>query len=73
MIWPIFARFPYSTISFQKACRLTGEPVFAGNDRQDLLRQIAFDEPRQLRRYNKAMPAELEERLLDAFRGWRRE
>src|SRR5208337_4239960 len=29
---------------------LTLEPVFAGSDRQELLRQIAFEEPRALRR-----------------------
>jgi WD40 repeat protein/serine/threonine protein kinase/tetratricopeptide (TPR) repeat protein len=35
-------------------------PVFDGNDRQELLRQIAFEEPRALRRWNKLIPAELE-------------
>jgi serine/threonine protein kinase/WD40 repeat protein len=39
---------------------LTLESVFAGRDRQELLRQIAFDEPRPPRRLNKAVPAELE-------------
>jgi serine/threonine protein kinase/Flp pilus assembly protein TadD len=39
---------------------LTLEPVFRGMDRQELLRQITFDEPRPPRRLNKAIPAELE-------------
>jgi tetratricopeptide (TPR) repeat protein len=39
---------------------LTLEPVFAGTDRQELLRQIAFEEPPPLRRRNRALPAELE-------------
>src|SRR5207248_2878304 len=39
---------------------LTLEPVFDGRDRQELLRQIAFEEPRPPRRLNKAVPAELE-------------
>jgi len=39
---------------------LTLEPVFAGNDRQELLRQIAFEEPKAPRRHNKSIPAELE-------------
>jgi WD40 repeat protein/serine/threonine protein kinase len=39
---------------------LTLEPVFVGSDRQELLRQIVFEEPRPLRRLNKGIPAELE-------------
>jgi len=39
---------------------LTLEPVFDGKDRQELLRQIAFEEPHSPRRLNKAIPAELE-------------
>jgi tetratricopeptide (TPR) repeat protein len=35
-------------------------PVFEGDDRQELLRQIAFEEPRPPRRINKAIPPELE-------------
>jgi tetratricopeptide (TPR) repeat protein len=35
-------------------------PVFEGEDRQELLRQIAFEEPKPPRRVNKAIPAELE-------------
>jgi serine/threonine protein kinase/Flp pilus assembly protein TadD len=46
---------------------LTLEPVFAGSDRQELLRQIAFDEPRPPRRVNKAIPAELETIVLKAL------
>jgi serine/threonine protein kinase/tetratricopeptide (TPR) repeat protein len=39
---------------------LTLEPVFAGRDRHELMRQIAFEEPRSLRRLERAIPAELE-------------
>jgi tetratricopeptide (TPR) repeat protein/serine/threonine protein kinase len=39
---------------------LTLEPAFTGRDRQELLRQIAFEEPRPPRRLNKAIPLELE-------------
>jgi WD40 repeat protein/serine/threonine protein kinase/tetratricopeptide (TPR) repeat protein len=39
---------------------LTLEPVFSGQDRQELLRQIAFEEPQSPRRLNKAAPEELE-------------
>jgi serine/threonine protein kinase/Flp pilus assembly protein TadD len=39
---------------------LTLEPAFPGNDRQELLRQIAVEEPVRPRRINKAIPAELE-------------
>jgi eukaryotic-like serine/threonine-protein kinase len=46
---------------------LTLEPVFPGGDRQELLRQIAFEEPRPLRRLNKAIPAELETIVLKAI------
>jgi WD40 repeat protein/serine/threonine protein kinase len=46
---------------------LTLEPVFPGSDRQELLRQIAFEEPRAPRRVNKAIPAELETIVLKAL------
>jgi serine/threonine protein kinase/Flp pilus assembly protein TadD len=39
---------------------LTLEPAFRGTDRQEILRQIAFEEPRPVRRLNKAVPADLE-------------
>jgi serine/threonine protein kinase len=39
---------------------LTLQPAFTGSDRQELLRQIAFEEPRRLRSRNKAIPVELE-------------
>jgi serine/threonine protein kinase len=39
---------------------LTLRPVFTGNDRQELLRQIAFEEPKAPRRLNRAVPRELE-------------
>src|SRR5262245_44560404 len=42
-------------------------PAFARTDRQELLRQIAFEEPRRLRQINKAIPAELETILLKAM------
>jgi WD40 repeat protein/serine/threonine protein kinase len=46
---------------------LTLEPAFPGRDREELLRQIAFDEPRPLRRLNLAIPAELETVVLKAM------
>jgi Flp pilus assembly protein TadD/serine/threonine protein kinase len=46
---------------------LTLRPVFGGNDRQELLRQIAFEEPWPLRRINKAIPVELEVIVLKAL------
>ncbi len=46
---------------------LTLEPAFDGGDRHELLRQIAFDEPRPPRRHNKAIPAELETIVLKAI------
>jgi eukaryotic-like serine/threonine-protein kinase len=46
---------------------LTLEPAFPGSDRQELLRQIAFEEPRPARRLNKAIPAELETIVLKAL------
>jgi WD40 repeat protein/serine/threonine protein kinase len=36
------------------------EPAFKGSDRQELLRQIAFEDPRPPRQINKAVPAELD-------------
>ncbi len=39
---------------------LTLEPAFDGQDRRELLRQIAEEEPRPSRRLNRAVPAELE-------------
>src|SRR5205814_884687 len=42
-------------------------PVFQGSDRQELLRQIAFEEPRPPRRVNRAIPAELETIVLKAL------
>ena len=46
---------------------LTLEPVFDGRDRQELLRQITFDEPKSPRRFNKAVPPELETIVLKAL------
>jgi Flp pilus assembly protein TadD/serine/threonine protein kinase len=46
---------------------LTLEPAFTGSDRQELLRQIAFEEPVRPRRVNKAIPAELETIVLKAM------
>jgi WD40 repeat protein/serine/threonine protein kinase/tetratricopeptide (TPR) repeat protein len=45
---------------------LTLEPAFAGYDRQELLRQIAFEEPKRPRKINKSIPAELETIVLKA-------
>jgi serine/threonine protein kinase/tetratricopeptide (TPR) repeat protein len=46
---------------------LTLEPAFGGRDREELLRQIAFEEPRPPRRLNKGVPAELETIVLKAI------
>jgi serine/threonine protein kinase/tetratricopeptide (TPR) repeat protein len=46
---------------------LTLQPAFAGSDRQELLRQIAFEEPKAPRRVNKAIPPELETIVLKAL------
>jgi serine/threonine protein kinase len=46
---------------------LTLEPAFGGNDREELLQQIAFHEPLALRQRNKAIPRELETIVLKAM------
>jgi serine/threonine protein kinase/Flp pilus assembly protein TadD len=46
---------------------LTFRPAFASEDRQELLRQIAFEEPAAPRRLNPAVPAELETIVLKAM------
>jgi len=46
---------------------LTLEPTFAGSDRRELLRQIAFEEPRRLRQVNPAIPRELETIVLKSL------
>jgi tetratricopeptide (TPR) repeat protein len=43
------------------------EPAFNGRDRQEVLRQIAFEEPRPPRRLNSSIPAELETIVLKAI------
>jgi tetratricopeptide (TPR) repeat protein len=45
---------------------LTLEPAFAG-DKEEVLRQIAFEEPKPPRRRNRAVPAELETIVLKAM------
>jgi WD40 repeat protein/serine/threonine protein kinase len=45
---------------------LTLTPAFAGRDRHELLRQIAFEEPSSPRRLNSSIPAELETIVLKA-------
>jgi hypothetical protein len=46
---------------------LTLEPAFAGSDRHELLRQIAFEEPAAPRRLNRAIPVELETIVMKAM------
>jgi serine/threonine protein kinase/Flp pilus assembly protein TadD len=46
---------------------LTLQPAFAGTDRQELLRQIAFEEPKAPRRIDNAIPGELETIVLKAL------
>src|SRR5262249_51565310 len=43
------------------------EPAFGGTDREELLRQVAFEDPRPPRRLNPAGPAELETIVLKAM------
>ena len=46
---------------------LTLQHAFAGRDREEVLRQITFEEPRSPRRLNKAIPVELETIVLKAM------
>jgi serine/threonine protein kinase/Flp pilus assembly protein TadD len=46
---------------------LTLEPAFDGHDHHELLRQIAIEEPRPLRKLIKAVPADLETIVLKAM------
>ena len=46
---------------------LTLEPAYSGGDRQELLRQIAFEEPKPPRRLNRSIPVELETIVLKAL------
>jgi WD40 repeat protein/serine/threonine protein kinase len=46
---------------------LTLRPAFGGDDRQEVLRRIAQEEPRSLRRYNPAIPAAFETIVLKAI------
>ena len=46
---------------------LTLEPAYNGKNREEVLRQIAFEEPRPPRRLNKTIPAELETIVLKAM------
>src|SRR5207253_9593257 len=46
---------------------LTLRPAFDGKDRQELLRQIAFEEPPRPRRLERGIPAELETIVLKAM------
>src|SRR5439155_26708310 len=46
---------------------LTGRPAVTGEDRQELLRQIAFEEPVAPRKLAPAIPADLETVLLKAL------
>jgi WD40 repeat protein/serine/threonine protein kinase len=46
---------------------LTLEPAYNGRNREEVLRQIAFEEPRPPRRINKSVPAELETIVLKAM------
>ncbi len=43
------------------------QPAFPSNDRQELLRQVAFEEPQRPRRLNKSIPVELETIVLKAM------
>ena len=45
----------------------TLEPVFAASDKQELLRQLAFEEPRPLRNVRRNVPGEIETIVLKAL------
>jgi len=46
---------------------LTLQPAIAGNDREEILRRVAFEEPPPPRRLNSALPRELETIVLKAM------
>src|SRR5437899_2746614 len=46
---------------------MTLQPAYNGRDREEVLRQIAFEEPRLPSRLNQAVPAELETIVLKAM------
>jgi serine/threonine protein kinase/tetratricopeptide (TPR) repeat protein len=46
---------------------LTLQPAFDGQDRQELLRQVAFEDPRRPRQINRSIPVELETIVLKAM------
>ena len=46
---------------------LVGEPAHGGQDREELLQQITWEEPRPLRRLNPAIPPDLETIVLKAM------
>jgi serine/threonine protein kinase len=46
---------------------LTGEPAHGGQDREELLRQISWEEPRPPRRLSRVVPADLETIVLKAM------
>jgi hypothetical protein len=46
---------------------LTREPAYGGQDREELLRQISWEEPRPPRRLNRQIPADLETIVLKAM------
>jgi serine/threonine protein kinase len=46
---------------------LTLQPAFTGDDRQELLRQIAFEEPRKPRQVNSRIPQDLETVILKSI------
>jgi serine/threonine protein kinase/Tfp pilus assembly protein PilF len=46
---------------------LTLQPAFTGSDRQELLRQVASEEPTALRKLDRSIPAELETIVLEAL------
>jgi WD40 repeat protein/serine/threonine protein kinase len=64
---PVDARTDVYSLGVTLYELLTLEPAYNGRDREELLRQIAFEEPRPLRRLNKAVPVELETIVLKAM------
>jgi WD40 repeat protein len=64
---PVDARTDVYSLGVTLYELLTLEPAYDGRNREEVLRQLAFEEPRPPRRRNRAVPAELETIVLKAM------
>jgi WD40 repeat protein/serine/threonine protein kinase len=64
---PVDARTDVYSLGVTLYELLTLEPAYDGSNREEVLRQLAFEEPRPPRRLNRAIPAELETIVLKAM------